>query len=96
MERANLFEAVSQKTGATLLIDSSKGSRGFESKGLANAAGQTTILATHRLMNIRRADRILVLHRGAVAEDGSHDQLVARQGAYAALFERQRAAYADP
>ena len=57
------------------------------------AAGRTAILISHRFSTVRRADRILVLENGAVAEAGSHEQLVAHGGRYAALFELQAAGY---
>ncbi|MHC1744243.1 MAG: ABC transporter ATP-binding protein [Syntrophobacteraceae bacterium] len=43
---------------------------------------RTNIVIAHRLSTIRRADRILVMHRGRIAEEGSHDALMARQGLY--------------
>jgi ATP-binding cassette subfamily B protein len=52
---------------------------------------RTTILIAHRLSTIRTADRILVLHEGRVAEQGTHAVLLARSGLYAHLIERQRA-----
>ena len=53
------------------------------------AAGRTTLVIAHRLSTIRHADRILVLTESGIAEEGRHDQLVARGGAYAALWEAQ-------
>ncbi|MBQ1075140.1 ATP-binding cassette domain-containing protein [Micromonospora sp. C31] len=53
----------------------------------------TTILITHRLANVRHADRIFVLHDGALAEAGSHAELVAAGGRYAELFALQAAGY---
>ncbi|MEU6074200.1 ATP-binding cassette domain-containing protein [Micromonospora sp. NPDC047074] len=53
----------------------------------------TTILITHRLANVRHADRIFVLHHGALVEAGSHDELVAAGGRYAELFALQAAGY---
>jgi len=49
------------------------------------AEGRTTIAIAHRLSTVRDADQIVVLDRGAVAERGTHAELVARDGRYAAL-----------
>jgi len=54
---------------------------------------RTTILITHRLANVIHADRIYVLHDGALVEAGTHDELVARAGRYASLFALQAAGY---
>ncbi|MFQ5508252.1 MAG: ABC transporter ATP-binding protein [Leptospirillia bacterium] len=51
--------------------------------------GRTTFIIAHRLSTLRTVNRILVMQDGRVAEEGSHDELVARQGVYAALFETQ-------
>ncbi|MEU8254388.1 ABC transporter ATP-binding protein [Micromonospora inaquosa] len=53
----------------------------------------TTILITHRLANVRHADRIFVLHHGRLVEAGSHADLVATGGRYAELFALQAAGY---
>ncbi|MGW0771725.1 ABC transporter ATP-binding protein [Streptomyces sp. NPDC002676] len=49
-------------------------------------AGRTSLLVAHRLSTAARADRIIVMDGGAVVEDGSHDELLAREGAYAGLW----------
>jgi len=51
--------------------------------------GRTTIAIAHRLSTLRKADRLVVLDRGAVVETGNHDELMARQGAYFALYQAQ-------
>jgi len=57
---------------------------------------RAVILITHRLANIRHADRIYVMHQGRVTEEGDHDQLMATGGEYAQLFTLQAAGYLDP
>ena len=51
--------------------------------------GRTTIAIAHRLSTLHRADRLVVLDRGEVVEVGSHDELMAREGAYFRLYEAQ-------
>lgn len=53
----------------------------------------TTILITHRLANVRHADRIYVLHDGHLVEAGNHVELMAAQGRYAELFTLQASGY---
>jgi len=56
---------------------------------------RAVLLISHRFSSVRMADRIYVLHDGAVAEAGSHDELIAGGGLYAELFDLQAAAYAE-
>jgi ATP-binding cassette, subfamily B, multidrug efflux pump len=52
-------------------------------------AGRTSIVIAHRLSTIQRADRIVVLHHGEVAEQGTHAELLAHEGLYAKLHRLQ-------
>jgi ATP-binding cassette, subfamily B, multidrug efflux pump len=52
-------------------------------------AGRTAIVIAHRLSTVQRADRILVLHRGELREQGTHDELLAARGLYHRLFALQ-------
>ena len=53
------------------------------------ARGRTTLIIAHRLSTIRSADRILVIQDGVVAEQGSHQELMAKNGVYATLYRTQ-------
>ncbi|MCI0489615.1 MAG: ATP-binding cassette domain-containing protein, partial [Blastocatellia bacterium] len=55
--------------------------------------GRTTFLISHRFSTVRMADRILVLEKGRIVEDGTHDELVVLGGRYAGLFELQAEGY---
>jgi len=55
--------------------------------------GQMAILISHRFSTVRMADRIIVLDRGQLVEEGSHEQLMAQQGRYAHLFTLQAKGY---
>ena len=55
--------------------------------------GKTAVLISHRFSSVRMADRILVLADGAVEAQGTHEELLARPGRYAELFELQAAGY---
>ncbi|NBX65806.1 MAG: ABC transporter ATP-binding protein [Proteobacteria bacterium] len=51
--------------------------------------GRTTLIIAHRLSTIRRADMILVFDQGRIAEQGSHEQLLAKNGVYKGLYDAQ-------
>jgi ATP-binding cassette subfamily B protein len=60
-------------------------------QGLARVMqGRTTIFISHRISTARNADQIAVLVAGRIAELGTHDELIARNGYYTSLFEKQR------
>jgi subfamily B ATP-binding cassette protein MsbA len=59
-------------------------------RALANLMqDRTTIVIAHRLTTIHRADKIVVLDRGRVVDNGTHDQLMLRGGIYRDLYELQ-------
>jgi ATP-binding cassette, subfamily B, multidrug efflux pump len=51
--------------------------------------GRTTIFISHRVSTVRNADSIAVLHQGKIVEQGTHDQLIARNGYYTDLYNKQ-------
>jgi ATP-binding cassette subfamily B protein len=55
--------------------------------------GRMAILISHRFSTVRMADRIIVLQKGCVVEEGTHEALVSKAGVYAELFELQAAGY---
>lgn len=59
----------------------------------AISRGRTTIFISHRLGSTKLADEIFVIHNGQVVEKGSHAQLLAANGIYAAMYESQRSWY---
>lgn len=56
--------------------------------------GRTSVVIAHRLSTVQNADRIIVMHHGAVHEHGTHDELIEHEGLYARLHELQFAAAA--
>src|SRR5690349_6914228 len=56
-------------------------------------AGRMAVVMSHRFSTVRMADRIVVLGEGRVLEEGTHEELLAREGLYAELFEMQAAGY---
>jgi ATP-binding cassette subfamily B protein len=78
-----------------LVLDEATASVDTESERLiqeglqALMQGRTTLVVAHRLSTVRHADRIVVVHRGEKAEEGSHDELMARRGLYWRLHQLQ-------
>lgn len=68
----------------------SSGAHDLERAALDVTAGRGAIIVAHRLTQSAAADRVLVLHDGRVVEDGTHDELVAAGGRYAALWDAWR------
>ena len=80
---------------AVLVLDEATSSVDVESEAVVRQAmagllgGRTSITIAHRLSTVQGADRILVLHRGRIHEEGSHATLLRRGGLYARLWELQ-------
>lgn len=73
---------------ATASVDSGTEARIEQAKGNL-LAGRTALVIAHRLSTVRRADRILVMHKGELRESGTHEELLARKGLYARLHALQ-------
>ena len=81
-----------------LLLDEATSALDTKSEGVVQAAlevaaaGRTTIIIAHRLSTIKDADNIVVMTQGSIVEQGTHDALLTKQGAYYSLVEAQKIA----
>ncbi|MDU9049542.1 MAG: ABC transporter ATP-binding protein [Candidatus Electrothrix sp. Rat3] len=86
------FARILCRDPAVLILDEATSSVDTEAENLleqaveASFAGRTFIIIAHRLSTVRRADRIVVMDQGRIAEQGSHEELMTQQGLYANLI----------
>ncbi len=89
------------KDAPILLLDEATSALDSESEKLIQSAlwelmkGRTTIVIAHRLSTIQKMDRILVLHDGAIIEEGRHADLIEQKGTYATLWAHQSGGFID-
>ena len=90
-----LARAIAFNSEILLVLDEATSSVDAETEGLIQDAlarvlrGRTSIIIAHRLSTIQHADRIIVLHKGRIAEQGTHRELLDRGGIYAKLYRLQ-------
>jgi len=83
------------KDPAVLILDEATSNLDTESERLIEDAlekllvGRTTLIIAHRLSTVRRADRLVVVDRGRIVEEGTHAELLGRGGIYSRLYQRQ-------
>lgn len=83
------------KNPPVLILDEATSALDAESEYLVQEAlnrlmkGRTTFVIAHRLSTIQHADRIIVLHKGRIAQEGNHEELLKTGGEYARLYNRQ-------
>jgi subfamily B ATP-binding cassette protein MsbA len=83
------------KNAPILILDEATSALDNESERQVQASletlmkGRTTLVIAHRLSTVQNADKIVVMDQGQVVEQGSHNELLARAGAYAALYQMQ-------
>jgi subfamily B ATP-binding cassette protein MsbA len=83
------------KNAPILILDEATSALDSESEALVQSAlqnlmaGRTVIVIAHRLSTVRRADRIVVLENGAIADIGSHEELMQKLGIYRRLYDLQ-------
>jgi len=83
------------KSAPVLILDEATSALDTESEQQVQAGlealmqGRTTLVIAHRLSTVERADRIMVLDQGRIVETGTHRELLARKGQYAALYRMQ-------
>jgi subfamily B ATP-binding cassette protein MsbA len=93
-QRLSIARAI-LKNAPVLILDEATSALDSESEALVQSAlqnlmtGRTVFVIAHRLSTVRRADRIVVLENGIIADQGSHEELLSRLGTYRRLHELQ-------
>lgn len=93
-QRISIARAI-LKNPQILILDEATSALDTESERVVQEAldrlmvGRTSFVIAHRLSTIKNADRILVMEKGCLVEDGSHDELMAKDGLYAHLYKIQ-------
>jgi subfamily B ATP-binding cassette protein MsbA len=83
------------KNAPVLILDEATSALDSESEALVQSAlhnlmsGRTVLVIAHRLSTVRRADRIVVIENGTIADIGTHDELMSKLGTYRRLYELQ-------